>query len=219
MLLLNKLLRLLLILLLLLNGIYYVWQHYFSNTKVVNVEVFNLPSIKLLSEVSEPLIEIKTAIKNPHNCWFLGEISNQNEAKNLEQRLLSFDIAAQIIHKNSDNLNIDYLVYLPPNPTPEAAQQQIAELKIKQLEGYIINYDDLNNTVALGVFPNRGAAENMLESLRLAGYVPRLREQNRMSNNFWLQIASNRSHLLDDNTFAKLAADFPHLNKVIMPCE
>jgi len=217
---LNALLRLTIVILLLLNGGYYLWQHFFYQTVKPNSAVFNAPNIYLLSEVTESLIEInpQTAPKE-FNCWFLGKFDQQIYALNLEQRLLSFDIATKLVHKIGDNLSMDYLVYLPPNPSMQMALQQINELQTHQLEGYIITSGDLTYAVALGLFPDRSLADQKLSQLRSAGYTPRLREQIRSSDSFWLQIAQQSTDLLDSNVLNKLYQDFPNLTPTIMPCE
>jgi|GEM_PF-1749757 len=209
-------------LLLITNIGYYFWHNHVVVHKVVapnNALEYKVSNLKLLSEASEELVEIPSQTESNKTCLFLGEFTYDEIAQNLKQRLLSFDIEAKVIELKQDSSAIDYLVYLSPNASEQAAKRQLQELKTKDIEGYIINSGNLIYGISLGIFPNRDAAEVQLQKLRDADYSPRLHEQKRESNVFWLQIQQTHRALLDDIIFEQLAHDFGQLNQSFMPCK
>jgi len=205
--------------LLIANGIYYLSQQFSPTTKpVVTKKVdHSVPSIKLLSEVSEELIQIPKTTANS-TCLLLGEFNNERTADNLKQRLLSFDINSIIVQTEADK-ETDFLIYLPAENTPEDTTYKIQELALHQIQGYLIASGELSGAISVGIFANRELAEVELEKLRKAGYIPRLREQKRVKTTFWLQIDEQRRYLLDDVVFKQLSNIFPELNQKFMPCE
>jgi len=216
----KKILWLLFGLLIITNISYYTWHKYFAvDLSQPTIEVFAVSNIKLLSEVSENLIEIKPQTTSEQTCLFLGEFSNEHLAQNLKQRLLSFDINAEIIELEQNNSSVDYLVYLAPSGSEQIAIRELQNLRTKNIEGYIINNGELMYGISLGIFPNRSSAEVQLQKLRDAGYSPRLNEQTRTDNTFWLQIDQNRRNLLDNTIFNQLSHDFNQLNQRFMPCK
>ena len=148
-----------LLLLLLLNAFYYVWHQQQAPLRAKEVAPLALyqgqqRDIRLLSESDEaPKKREALPAKAPEEvCLFLGGFSAEDEARRVEQRLVSLDIASSVMPLDVA-AGVDYWVYLVPLASRQASLRQLKELQARKIDSYIIGQGDLANGISLGIFP------------------------------------------------------------------
>ena len=218
--------RWLFLLLLVLNLFYYVWHQQQTPLRVKEVESFALyqggrQNIRLVSEADVAAIPVTSVVAGGGGqavCLFLGSFEREDEARALEQRLLSLDIDSTVQSVDAA-VGVDYWVYLIPLASRQASLRQLKELKKRKIDSYIIGQGDLANGISLGIFPRSDSAESVMQRLREAGYEPMLRELSRAHRAFWVRISPASRRLAGDVLLEGLARDFDRLEHQLMPCE
>ena len=218
--------RWLFLLLLVLNLFYYVWHQQQAPLRVKEVESFSLyqggrENIRLVSEadvVKAPAKSVASLSDDQTVCLFLGSFEREDEARALEQRLLSLDIESEVQSVDAA-AGVDYWVYLVPLASRQASLRQLKELQARKIDSYIIGQGDLANGISLGIFPRSDSAESVMQRLREAGYEPMLRELSRAHRAYWVRIAPESRRLASDALLESLARDFERLEHQLMPCE
>ncbi|GIZ13986.1 SPOR domain-containing protein [Pseudomonas sp. NCCP-436] len=216
-----------LLLLILVNAFYYVWhqQQVPLRAKVVESSVVYpgaLQGIRLLDEAEVPREDHKSrsdrSMADAAACLYLGSFEELEEAKVVQQRLLSLDIQADVQGVDM-TAGVEYWVYLPPLASRQASLRQLRELQARRIDSYIITQGDLVNGISLGIFPRSDSAESVLQRLREIGYEPRMRELSRAHRSFWVRVARESRRLADEFLMGQLAGDFVGLQHQLMPCE
>lgn len=218
--------RWLFLLLLVLNLFYYVWHQQQAPLRVKEVESFSLyqggrQNIRLVSEADVAAIPVAPVVVGQGGqavCLFLGSFEREDEARALEQRLLSLDIESTVQSVDAA-VGVDYWVYLIPLASRQASLRQLKELQARKIDSYIIGQGDLANGISLGIFPRSDSAESVMQRLREAGYEPMLRELSRAHRAFWVRISPASRRLASDILLEGLARDFERLEHQLMPCE
>ena len=214
------------LLLLVLNLFYYVWHQQQAPLRVKEVESFSLyqggrENIRLVSEADvarAPAKSVASLSDDQTVCLFLGSFEREDEARALEQRLLSLDIESEVQSVDAA-AGVDYWVYLVPLASRQASLRQLKELQARKIDSYIIGQGDLANGISLGIFPRSDSAESVMQRLREAGYEPMLRELSRAHRAYWVRIAPPSRRLAGDALLERLAQDFTRLEHQLMPCE
>lgn len=211
--------------LLALNLFYFVWHRQQAPIKPKEVAPLVMHKaeqrgIKLLSEsgghasrVGEAGLSSAAAV-----CLFMGPLDSRERAQEVEQRLISLDIAVQMLEVDAE-AGVDYWVYLPPLASRQASLRQLRELQARKIDSYLITEGDLVNGISLGIFPRTSSADSVLARLRAAGYEPLMRELPRAHRSFWVRVEPVARRLVDDALLAQLAQDFDGLGHQLMPCE
>lgn len=217
--------RWIVLLLLLLNAFYYVWHQQQAPLRAKEVAPA-LPyqgarkDIQLLSESSGPTVRnASPAVEGDSAvCLYLGSFEQRSQADQVEQRLLSLDIRAQVRAMDAA-AGVEFWVYLEPLASRQASLRQLRELQARRIDSYIITQGDLSNGISLGIFPRSDSAESVMQRLRDVGYEPKLRELSRAHRSFWVRIAPESRRLADEVLLGRLAGDFSGLQHQLMPCE
>lgn len=214
------------LLLLVLNLFYYVWHQQQAPLKVKEVEPMALykgeqQGIRLLDAKDRAKVRVESTLPSQagmdETCLFLGSFQGEDAARQIEQRLISLDIEAQVRAVDAA-AGLDYWVYLAPLASRQASLRQLKELQARKIDSYIITQGDLANGISLGIFPRNDSAESVMQRLRDAGYEPLLRELPRAQRSYWVRVAPESRRLADD-VLQQLASDFKDLQHQIMPCE
>lgn len=212
------------LLLLVLNLFYYVWHQQQAPLRAKEIEPVSVykdaqQNIRLLSESGAPRRGAASAATGGAEvCLFLGGFEREEEAREVEQRLLSLDIQSHIQPIDAA-AGVDYWVYLAPLASRQASLRQLKELQARKIDSYIITQGDLSNGISLGIFPRSDSAESVMQRLREAGYEPLMRELPRAHRSFWIRIAPESRRLADDQLLGQLSASFEGLQHQLMPCE
>jgi cell division septation protein DedD len=222
--------RWVLLLLILLNVFYYVWhqqQAPLRAKEVAPVEPYQggRKDIQLLSEASDVRSHsgakpelAGSGLGGASACLYLGGFERESQAQEVEQRLLSLDIKAQVRSMDAA-AGLEYWVYLEPLASRQASLRQLRELQARRVDSYIITQGDLANGISLGIFPRSDSADVVMQRLRDAGYEPKMRELSRTHRSFWVRVAPESRRLADEMLLGRLAGDFAGLQHQLMPCE
>lgn len=210
------------LLLLLLNSLYYGWSHLNASARAGNVLMLERypethESIHLVSDRSAYKESDPVALPTGDVCMYVGGMAREEAVKQLEQRLLSLDIQADIEEVDS-TVATDYWLYLPPLASRQASLRLLKELQARKIDSYIITQGDLINGVSLGIFPNSDSAGSVMQRLRDAGYQPAMRELPRAHREYWVRIAPESNRLIDDELLKRLALSFSGLRHEQKAC-
>lgn len=164
-----KILRLSLLLLLLANVAFFAWSRHFSAGPGGPAEghllqqQINRDAIRLLSPQEVSALAAKSA------CVEWGGFAAE-AAGRAEETLLKLLPGVRYGRRTAQEA-ATWWVFMPPQPTRQAAQQKAAELRRLGVEELFIVQEDskLRNAVSLGVFRTQEAARNRLEQLRALG--------------------------------------------------
>lgn len=182
--------------------------------------------LELLSEVrkvepdkgaAQPGVSQAVAAVNGH-CLVLGGFDAPERAEQLQQRLLSLDIAARTEAAEA-SFGADHWVYIPPLASSQASLRLLRELQARKIDSYLITEGELANGILLGVFPRLDSAVSIAEKVRAAGYEPQVRELPRIYQVYWVRVGAQGQRLIDDDMLDRLAADFPDLKHQLIPCQ
>ncbi|OEC32524.1 hypothetical protein SAMN05216600_108210 [Pseudomonas cuatrocienegasensis] len=212
------------LLLLVLNGFYYVWHQQQAPLRAKEIAPLVLAKeekrdIRLLSESDVPARRAQSVAPVAEAvCLFLGSFEQEQQARLVEQRLLSLDIRSRVQSIDAA-AGMDYWVYLAPLGSRQASLRQLRELQARKIDSYIITQGDLANGISLGIFPRNDSAQSVMQRLRSAGYEPQIRELTRAHRNYWVRIAPESRRLADEPLLERLAFDFKGLQHQLMPCE
>ncbi|WP_271410420.1 SPOR domain-containing protein [Pseudomonas sp. Q1-7] len=218
--------RWLFLFLLVLNLFYYVWHQQQAPLRPKEVETLSLykggrQDIRLLSESADvqPRRSASSAVPVAEvECLFLGGFEREEQAREIEQRLISLDVRSTVQPVDAA-AGIDYWVYLSPLASREASLRQLKELQARKIDSYIVTQGDLVNGISLGIFPRMDSAESVMQRLRDAGYEPFMRELTRAHRDYWVRVAPESRRLVDDPLLGQLSGDFFGLKHQLMPCE
>lgn len=217
--------RWVLLLLILLNAFYYVWHQQQAPLRAKEIQPaesyqVGRKDIQLLSEAGDVSSRSSVDIGMGAGmvCLYLGGFEREPEALEMEQRLLSLDIKAQVRAMDAA-AGVEFWVYLEPLASRQASLRQLRELQARHVDSYIITQGDLANGISLGIFPRSDSANVVMQRLRDAGYEPKLRELTRSHRSFWVRVAPESRRLADEVLLGRLAGDFAGLQHQLMPCE
>lgn len=210
------------LLLLLLNSLYYGWSYLNASARAGNVLVLERhpethESIRLVGDRSAYKENDPVALPAGDVCMYVGGMAREEAVKQLEQRLLSLDIQADIEEVDS-TVATDYWLYLPPLASRQASLRLLKELQARKIDSYIITQGDLINGVSLGIFPNSDSAVSVMQRLHDAGYQPAMRELPRAHREYWVRTAPESNRLIDGELLKRLALSFPELRHEQKAC-
>jgi hypothetical protein len=210
------------LLLLVLNSLYYGWSHLNASAQSSNVLMLDKypethENIRLVSDRGAYRESDPVALSTGDVCLYVGGMAREESVRQLEQRLLSLDIQADIEEVDS-TVATDYWLYLPPLASRQASLRLLKELQARKIDGYIIAQGDLVNGVSLGIFPNSDSAGSVMQRLRDAGYQPSMRELPRAHREYWARIAPESNRLIDDELLKRLFLSFPGLRHEQKAC-
>lgn len=216
------------LLLVLVNVGMFAWQHRLvpkngGELSLIAVPLIDAPpeKLRLLSEIEKPLAAPArgdtSAVLAVPRCMVLGGFESIARARQLEQRLLSLDIAAKVVAIEA-TLGADHWVYIPPLASRQATMRQLRELQARGIDSYLITEGELANGILLGVFPRLDAAVLVADKLRVAGYSPQVRELPRIYQEYWVRVAAKDQRLIDEEMLQSLAGDFFDLKHQLISC-
>ncbi|MCI8212750.1 hypothetical protein AUC61_24780 [Pseudomonas sp. S25] len=136
--------RWLFLLLLMLNGLYYVWHQQEAPLRAKEVLPLSLyraeqQNIHLLSE-TEGSAESLGGREAPDRCLYLGGFARQEEARTVEQRLMSLDVQTQFREIHIDGASA-YWIKIEP-----ASRRLVGDALLR---GLAQDFPDLKNKIML----------------------------------------------------------------------
>lgn len=181
----DKLLHHLIIILISLNVFYFVWSYinrYTYTPPPVSKE--GVPSIKLLPVTGS---DSQGTRRKFSNCYTFGPFSTKKAARYISRRINNYGLATAIKkHKTKQTLN--FLVYLKPFASRQAAEEVVEAIKKEKIETYmIIDSGPYKNAIALGSFNDLDRASRHAEYVRYLGYDAKYTAQKKQKEVYWVE--------------------------------
>lgn len=211
--------------LVIINIFYFIWRQQDFSSSEQQLEIVKPQQtergqqVRLLSEVLS--VEEGQAVgakldQSPAEELLLGGFSDQATVLELQQRLLSLDIASRVTALESQ-VDIEYWVYLQPLPSRQASVRQLKELQARGIEGYLITQGDLANGISLGMFAREDSALGVVGRLSEAGYETLIKPVERSQRLYWVVIAADARRLVDEKLLKQLVEDFGEMQHLLRP--
>lgn len=179
----NKLVINIIILVISLNVFYFVWSYinrYTYTPPPVNQE--GIPSINLI-----PALGASSKKREHSNCYTFGPLSTKKSARYISRKINNFGLATAI-KKYQTKQTLNFLVYLKPFPSRQAAEKVVNTIKKQEIKNHvIINSGPYKNAIALGSFDNLDKARRHAEYIRFLGYDAKYTEQKKQKEVFWVE--------------------------------
>jgi hypothetical protein len=189
--------RNLLVVLILANVIYAIWNviSYSHIGKMQQIELLSfseMPGTQLQLGGSNGINTSNSSNINrnrttDHVCVLIGPESDLSLVENLNKRYESIGVTTRIVTKETD-MDVDYWVYLNPEPTREAALRRLKELHSKKIDSFIIPEGELRNGVSVGIFDKEFNAEKRKAELVAYGYSVNVRAEKKIHIEYWIII-------------------------------
>jgi hypothetical protein len=122
------------------------------------------------------------------DCVSAGPYLERPSAEQAEQRLARLGFAVQL-RQSRDTVRIGEWVRVEDLATPEDAANALAQIKAAGIaDAYLLTDEPPGTVISLGVFTDKGRAEQAVRIAKMAGYDPRTVERTREADVFWLDI-------------------------------
>lgn len=138
-------------------------------------------------------------------CWLLGPIALEAEARQVESELSGIDYFAELVRSDIE-LAPAYWVYFGPIDSYSESLSRLREFKSKGIDSYIIKKEDLYGSISLGVFNNIDSANRMQGIMSRKGYETKIAEFPKTAVEYWVSIKVPVGGLLETNFEAYLKA-------------
>ena len=121
-------------------------------------------------------------------CVSLGPFLEPAAVEKTAARLTQLGFVARQ-RSSVDEVRVGLWVRVPNLATPDDAANALASLQLAGLsDAYVVSDGSPGNTVSLGVFADRGRAEQVAATVRKAGFKPETSDRLRTMDVFWLDI-------------------------------
>jgi cell division septation protein DedD len=232
-------------LLVLVNIAYFLWQtRTQQNPSQAFVSTLATPSLVLLDESSQALershpestdsttpLPTDTVTPAPDLasaptqipkgvCVALNGFDDQAASEKAIEFLSKQKITAKLVVVETQG-DGDYLVYLPPFESRDAALKKLRELKAQAIDSFIIGDGERINGISLGVFSKEESAKKMQSSLKSKGYSASLIKGTRTYKTYTLRVAEQSVELLTEVLVADLSKNYVggKLVQSAVPCQ
>ena len=139
-------------------------------------------------------------------CNMVGPFSTQDDAAVLEQRLTAVDVASKI--KNLDlPAGKRYQVFLPPEPSKDAAFKRLAELQANGVDSYVIRKGPMANSISLGLFRRKSFAESHINHLKTLGLDPKIDVLEDTVREIWVVLDKGEGSKISNLTWKTVMED------------
>lgn len=211
-----------------LNIFFYIWQKQQTTTitQTVIEENLNIPTIFLLKEhpelakpyhkeQDEPK-ELKTSMKEPLTCLFIGGFTNVEQLSVINTYLKKIDpnITAEII-KPTQEPKVE--LYITAQNTDQSAT--IEQLNKSSVNSLVILRGTLKGNVSLGIFSDENDYANIKEVLKDTDINIKTQKLVQSAPSYWLEIPNKQRALFSQEKLRDLIKNFPTAQQELMFCQ
>jgi hypothetical protein len=120
------------------------------------------------------------------SCYTVGPYVTERAAQLVMARIRNYGLSVQM-RKLQTLETLNYLVYIPAQPSQEAAQKVVADISRHDVKQHLIIDDGpYKNAISLGFFNTLEKAKRHTEYIRYLGYDAQYVEQTEGQQVFWL---------------------------------
>lgn len=208
-----------LIALLLLNIGFFTWTFIENNNapKRPPQSDEGIPTITLLPRDNN--VGQRGSSSGPISCFTLGPFANLKSAKLVANRINIFGLQTAL--KKQDTMQtLNFLVYLEPFASREAANAAVAEIRKHEVKDYkILDKEPYKNAVALGYFSDLNKARRHAEYIRFLGYDARYTTQQKRQILYWINFDEPLGKNIPVLNWAKAIAPRSTPQKIPKSCD
>jgi len=134
-----------------------------------------------------------------HRCYALGPFAGVQDAEAATQRLSAHASSAPAVRQVAAQEQIGFWVLLPPLESREAAVEKVRELRRRGIDSFVVTRGGPPNSISLGVFGQRSAADTHAQQLRRKGIASVVEPRLRTRVQYWLDFdGTDAEHLRQD---------------------
>ena len=171
-----------------LNVGMYLWATGHKNTSTPLLRsVINADRMSLLSESSGSRSDRQST-----SCYRIGPFSEKSGSANAVEKLNDLSVTYTTLTVKIREVRA-YRVYLGPFSTQDQIEQQRDVLRNSGINEHYVKSESRNtDVISLGLFSQRGRAEEFMQALRRKNIVAKTRPENRtLGPTYWLELRDN----------------------------
>ena len=153
------------------------------------MRLFNEPDVKLIPRKAPPPANAELTTGVAPACFHIGPFPDSGLVARAETRLNELQLTYS---RRSDETRqaTGYLVYLPPLPSPQAAERRRQELtRLGFKDHALMQEEGMQNAISLGLFSVEANAENRVRELAAKNVQARIQSFQQTRTRFWLDVA------------------------------
>lgn len=145
----------------------------------------DIPTLELVTNAMPAVYSSRSGVA-ASSCYTIGPYPSELAARQVMRRISDYGLAVKI--RSLDTLEtLNYLVYIPAQPTRDKAEAMVADMTAFNVkEHFIIADGPYKNAISLGFFDDMNKAVRHAEYIRYLGYDARYTEQKSAREVFWL---------------------------------
>ena len=178
----------LLLLLAVLNVLFFLWATTIGNNAYIlpSITESGIPAIELLKKDNNDAYKSKSS-NLQSSCYTFGPFNSEKAARAIALKINNFGLATAI-KKQRTMQTLNFLVYLQPFESLEAAERVAKDIEKNKVKNYkVIKAGPYKNAIALGSFENLDRARRRSEYIRFLGYDAKYTAQKKQKVVFWIE--------------------------------
>lgn len=153
--------------------------------------------------VVSALVEAVIPQEQKPACVLIGPFVDQSLAVEIQTRVASLNLDAGLLQSERE-VSQDYWLIIPPQVTEAEARHWLLELKDKGIDSYLIEDGEYQYGITLGVFSNKGNADEYHREISAQGYQAVIKLLPRMANEYWLEVPEPNARTLPDELWGDI---------------
>ena len=215
--------------LIVLNGLVYTWLSFERNQSAQvqqqDVQAFDFNKVarlQLKSELGDAALagrdkrQAGEAPQEPLHCGLLGPFPELISVRQARNRLQKQGLSLQVI-KQSKPMPVAFWVYISAQSSKEKSLSLVKKLQADQFDSFLETDPAFANSISLGFFADKEAADQQLQMLQERGYVARQMSRVRSSESFWLRLREGDA--IADDVLLQMQEETPLLKKQEKDCD
>jgi cell division septation protein DedD len=154
-----------------------------------------------------------------HRCYALGPFVGAPDAAAAAQTLAAHAATAPAVRQVEAQEQIGFWVLLPPLESREAAVDKARELRGRGIDSFVVTRGGPPNSISLGVFGQRAAADKHAQQLRAKGIAPVVEPRLRAREQYWLDFDGTDAEHVSQDALTELLAKRAGIAWSETPCE
>jgi hypothetical protein len=153
------------------------------------MRLFNEPGVKLVPRKAPPPANAELTASVAPACFQIGPFPDVNLVARAETRLNELPLTYSRRAEETRNVT-GYLVYLPPLPSPKAAERKRQELtRLGFKDHALMQEEGMQNAISLGLFTVEANAASRVRELAAKKIQARIQPFQQTRTRYWLDVA------------------------------
>ena len=179
----------------------WMWASWYRNTPLEEtraarapvapekMRLFNEPGVKLMPRKTPPPANAELTASVAPACFHIGPFPDVDLVARAETRLNELPLTYSRRAEETRSVT-GYLVYLPPLPSPKAAERKRQELtRLGFKDHALMQEEGMQNAISLGLFTVEANAASRVRELAAKKVQARIQPFQQTRTRFWLDVA------------------------------